>query len=202
MRGVILSTETGRRPVLRREGQQFAGQFVGGQGTDVLGVQPEGLGVEGVFLGEVDHGVGAVDAFEREEVDDFVARQFLAIVLGRPAEQAEEIDERLRQEAGVAIGGDGDHGAVDALGKLHAVGRHEQREVREGGRFGAGGVEDQHVLEGVGEVLLAADDVGDAQVGVVGAVGEVIGGHAVAAQQGEIFDIGVGLGLVAVDGIV
>ena len=105
------------------------------------------------------------------------------------------------QEAGVAIGGDGDDGAVDALGELHPVGRHQQRQVGEGGRFGAGGVEDQLVLEGVGEVLLAADDVRDAQVGVVGAVGQVIGGHAVAAQQGEILDIGVGFGLIAVDGI-
>ena len=200
--GRDLASEIGREAGRRDEGQQFARQFVRGQGTDVLGVEPEGLGVEGVFLGEVDHGVGAIDAFEGEEVDDFVARQFLAIVLGRPAEQAEEIDEGLRQEAGVAIGGDGDDGAVDALGELHAVGRHEQRQVREGGRLGAGGVEDQLVFEGVGEVLLAADDVGDAQVGVVGAVGEVIGGHAVAAQQGEILDIGVGLGLFAVDGIV
>ena len=47
------------------------------------------------------------------------------------------------------------------------------------------GFEDQLVLEGVGEMLLAADDVADAQVGVVGAVGQVIGGHAVAAQQRE-----------------
>ena len=63
------------------------------------------------------------------------------------------------QEAGVAIGGDGDDGAVDALGKLRAVGRDQQRQVREVGRLGAGGLEDQHVLEGVGEVILAADDV-------------------------------------------
>ena len=74
-------------------------------------------------------------------------------------------------------------------------------QVREGGRFGARGVENQLVFEGVGEMLLAADDVGDAQVGIVGAVGQVISRHAVAAEQGEILDIGVCLGLVAVDGI-
>ena len=33
-----------------------------------------------------------------------------AIVLGRPAQQAEEIDERLRQKTGIAIGGDADDG--------------------------------------------------------------------------------------------
>ena len=50
--------------------------------------------------------------------DQFFARHLLAVVLGRPAEQAEEIHEGVRQKTGIAIGGDGNHGAVDALGKL------------------------------------------------------------------------------------
>ena len=50
-------------------------------------------------------------------------------------------------------------------------------------------------------MVLAADDVGDAQVGVVGAGGEVVGGHAVGAQQGEVFDVGGGFYLLAVDRI-
>ncbi len=168
----------------------------------MFGVKPEGFGVEGFFLGEVDDGVGAVDAFEGEEVDDFVAGELFAIVLGGPAEEAEEIEEGLGKEAGVAVGGDRYDGSVDALGKLHPVGRHEQRQVGEGRRLGAGSLEDQFVFERIGKVLLAADDVGDAEVGIVGAVGEVIGGHAVAAQQGEIFDVGVSFGLFAVDGVV
>ena len=59
----------GREPAAD-EGQQLARQFVRRQGTDVLGIQPERLGVEGVFLGEVDHGVGAIDAFQGEELDE------------------------------------------------------------------------------------------------------------------------------------
>ena len=70
------------------------------------------------------------------------------------------------------------------------------RELR---RRGAGGLENQHVLEGVGEVILPANDVADAQIGIVGAGGQVVGRHAVAAQQGEIFDIGGGFRLLAVD---
>ena len=167
----------------------------------MLGVEPDGLGIERIFLGEIDHGVGAVDAFERESVDQFLARHALAVVLGRPAEQAEKIDEGVGQEAGVAIGGDADHRAVLALGELGAIGRHQQRQVGERGRGDAEGFEDQDVLEGVGDVVLPAHDVADAQVGVVGAGAQVIGGHAVAAQQGEILDIGGGFGLRAVDGI-
>src|SRR6185312_510084 len=69
-------------------------------------------------------------------------------------------------------------------------------------RFDAGGAEDQDVLEGVGEVVLPADDVGDAEVDVVGAGGEVISGGAVAAEEGKVFDVFGGFGLVAVDGVV
>ena len=49
---------------------------------------------------------------------------------------------------------------------------------------------DQHVLEGVGQMILPADDVADAQIGIVGAGGQMIGRHAVAAQQREILDVG------------
>ncbi len=57
------------------------------------------------------------------------------------------------------------------------------------------------MLEGVGEVILAADDVADAEIGVVNAGGEVIGRHAVRAQQGEVFHLIGLLGLLAVDAI-
>ena len=65
----------------------------------MLGVEPDGLGIEGVVFGEIHDGVGAVDAFESERGGDLVQRQKLAIVLGRPAEQAEEVDEGLGQKA-------------------------------------------------------------------------------------------------------
>ncbi len=70
------------------------------------------------------------------------------------------------------------------------------------GQGGGDGFEDQRVLEGVGEVVLAANDVADAQVGVIGAGGHVVSRHGVGAEQGEVLDIGGGLGLWAVDGVV
>ena len=181
--------------------QQQAGKLVDRHGADLLGIEPRGLGIERILFGEIHYRVGAVDAFERKGVDQFLARHSLAIVLGRPAQQAQKIDEGVRQKAGVAIGGDADHRAVLALGKLGAIGRHQQRQVREFGRRRAGGFENQHVLERIGDVVLAANDVADAQVRVVGAGGQVIGRHAVAAQQGEIFDIGGGFGLRPVNAV-
>ncbi len=145
----------------------------------MLGVEPDGFGIEGVFFREIDDGVGAVDAFESEGGGELVEGEELAVVLGRPAEEAEEVDEGLGQEAGIAIGGDADDGAVLALGELGAIGGDEQGEMGELGRRDAEGLEDQQVLEGVGEVILAADDVADAEIGVVDAGGQVVGGHAV-----------------------
>ena len=73
--------------------------------------------------------------------------------------------------------------------------------MRELGRRDAEALEDQQMLEGVGEVILAADDVRDAQVGVVGAGGQVIGGIAVRAQQGKVLDLVGELGLRAINGV-
>ena len=68
---------------------------------------------------------------KEKSLGEFLARHQLAIVLGRPAEQAEEIHERVREETGIAIGGDGNDRAVNALRELGSIGRDEQREVRE-----------------------------------------------------------------------
>ena len=51
-------------------------------------------------------------------------------------------------------------------------------------------------------MILAANNVADAQVHVVGAGRHVIGRNAVAAQQREIFDVGRQLGLLAIHGVV
>ena len=78
---------------LREEGRELAAEFLDAEGADVLGVEPDGFGVEGVFLGKVDDGVGAVDVFQREGFTNLVERHELAVVFGRPAEEAEEVDE-------------------------------------------------------------------------------------------------------------
>src|ERR1017187_3308746 len=50
-------------------------------------------------------------------------------------------------------------------------------------------------------MVLAADDVTDAQVGVIRAGSQVISRHAIAAQQREVLDIRRGFDLLAVDGV-
>src|SRR5579864_1577453 len=73
--------------------------------------------------------------------------------------------------------------------------------MRELRRSEAGGFEDQYVFVGVRKMVLSANDVADAQVGVVGAGGQVIRGHTVGPQQGEVLDVGGGLYLLTIDGV-
>src|SRR5256885_13824913 len=58
---------------------------------------------------------------------------------------------------------------------------------------------DQDMLKSIREMVLAADDVANAKVGVIRARGQVIGRHAIGTQQGEVLDVGSGLQLLAVD---
>src|SRR5208337_3474214 len=73
--------------------------------------------------------------------------------------------------------------------------------MRELRRLGAGAFENQHVLVSIRQVILTADDVADAEVDVVGTGGEVVGGHAVGAEEGEVFDVAGGFDLLAVNGV-
>src|SRR5580658_7905356 len=142
-----------------------------------------------------------MDAFEGESANQFLARHVFAVVFRRPAQQTEKIDEGFREESGVAVSGDADHRTVAALGELGSVGGDEQRKMRKLRRLGACAFEDEHVLVGVGEMVLAANNVADAEVDVVGAGGEVVGGHAVGTKEREVFDVVGGFGLLAVDRI-
>ena len=135
------------KPGLLEEWLEAAAEFFDGQGADVLGVEPDGFGIEGIFFGKIHHRIGAVDAFEGEQAANLVQSQELAIVLGRPAEQTKEVDEGLGQKAGIAIGGDADHRAVFALGELGAVGRDQQRQMGELRRRRSESLEDQQVLD-------------------------------------------------------
>src|ERR1700692_2315230 len=66
-------------------------------------------------------------------------------------------------------------------------------------RLGASAFENQHVLVSVREMVLAADDVADTKVDVVGTGGEMVGWHAVGTEEREVFDVVGGFDLVAVD---
>ena len=102
-----------------------------------------------------------------EARDQLVEREDLLLGPARPAEQGQEVDHRLLDEAlGDVVG---DRGLALALAHLRAVGVEDERQVGEVGHLGAERPEEQDVLGRVGEVVLAADDVADGHRGVVDA---------------------------------
>jgi len=112
----------------------------------VFGIQPKSFRIDGVGVRKIHHGVAAIDAFEREHVDQFLPVEALAVVLGRPAQQAQEIDESLGEKAVISIGGDADDGPWRRLESLAPSGAISSGRWAnwEGPRES---LEDQHVLK-------------------------------------------------------
>ena len=116
-----------------------------------------------------------------------VERPDLDAVARAPAEQGEVVDHRLGQ---VALGREvGHRHGVLALRELLATLVHEHRQVGEHlGPAEAERIAEQEVLGGAGHVVLAADHVGDAHLGVVEGVGEEEHRHAGGPQEHEVLD--------------
>jgi hypothetical protein len=126
---------------------------------------------------------------KRERLDELGRREELLIRARRPADEGEEVAERLRDEALVAIRRDRHHFAVLPLRELRAVGRVDERQVRERGRLLAESLVDEDLLVGVGQVVLAADHMADRHVDVVTDDDEVVERRAVRTQEGEVFRV-------------
>ena len=86
-----------------------------------------------------------------------------------------------------------------ALGELAAIGAVQQRQVRVARVLVAEGVEDEELLGRVGEMVVAADHVGDPHLGVVDGDREVVEDAAVAAGDDEVVVAAVGEGDRAAD---
>jgi len=86
--------------------------------------------------------VRAVDTSESERFFEFLQIHLLTVILGRPTEKAQEVDECFRQKSGITICGDTDYRAVAALGQLGPVRRYQQRQVRKLRRLSTCGFED------------------------------------------------------------
>ena len=146
------------------------------------------------------------DAVEIEQPDQFlVAENFrgrrLRSDVGRsPSQQRQKIAEGFGHDAFVAIG---DHaGGAVALAEARFVRTEDQRHVGEYRQARAQRLVEQNLLGRVGDVVGAADDVGDAHVHIVGHHAQVVCGAAVGAEQHEVFQFGIGEFHAAEDGVV
>ena len=145
--------------------------------------------VQPVELRVVERAGARADRLEAEPLDDLVARHDRRLAVGRPADQGEEVDERLGE---VARGAELVHRErAVPLRELLAVVAEEAAEVRVGGRLVAERLQDLDLLRRVRDVVVAADHVGDRVVHVLDGGREVVGRPAVGADDDDVLELDV-----------
>ena len=145
-------------------------------------------------LDEIEARGRTADGGQVEGGDHLFGREELAVALA-PAEAHEIIAQGGGQIAHRAIGVDAERAMT--LGELGAVRPVDQRDMRHDGHVPAQRLIDLHLPRGVGQMVVAANDMGDAHVVIVDDDGEHIGRVAVRAQKDEIVELLVGEGDLA-----
>ena len=139
------------------------------------------------FLTSKNAGAGLTSS-SRNMRDELLDRAHLDVVARPPAQQGEVVAHRGSEEAARLVVGDGD--VVAPLGELLALLVDQQRQVGEDGqRPELERLPEQDVARRVADVVLAADDVGDAHVGVVDGVGHDEQRCAGGAQDDEVVEV-------------
>ena len=148
--------------------------------------------VDGPQLEGIEDGRRLGDAVRRPDLDQFRQGEDLLLgilALGAPAQQADVVQHGLGQVAlchqilitGIAV----------ALGKLILRILHDRRAVDVGGDLPAERLIQQVVLGGRGQILAAADHVGDAHEVIVHHICKVVGGHAVGLDEDLVVHLAV-----------
>jgi hypothetical protein len=140
-------------------------------------------------LDEIEPCRRASDRIETEPLDHLLGRHDLVVAVA-PAEPDEIVAERRRQIAHGAIGIDPERAMT--LGEFGTVRAMNQRHMCEDRRFPAERLVDLTLAGGVGEMIVAADDVGDGHVMVVDHHRQIISRRAVASEDHEIVEFLVG----------
>ncbi len=146
------------------------------------------MAVQRLELDEVEARRRAADGVEAERVDHLLRREHLLVAMS-PTQAHEVVPQRFRQESHGAVGLDAERAM--AFRQLRAVGPVDERDVRHHRHLPAHRRVDLRLARGVGEMVVAADDVGDAHVVVVDDHRQHVGRRAVGAQQHEVVEIAV-----------
>ncbi len=144
------------------------------------------MAVEAFQLGEIEAGGRAADAWQVEGGDHFLGGKYLLVAVA-PSEPDQVIAQRRRQVSHGAIGIHAQRPV--ALREFRAVGPMDQGNVRHAGNVPRQRIVDLLLARGVDQVVVAADDVGDAHVVIVDHDGEHVGRIAIATQQHEVVEV-------------
>ena len=144
------------------------------------------VAVEALELGEVEARRRASDLRQIERRDHLLGREDFLVAVA-PAEPHQVIAHGGGKVPHRPIGIDAERAVP--LGELRAVGAMDERDVRHHRHVPAKRVVDLGLARGIGEMIVAADDVGDAHVVVVHHHREHVGRRAVRAQQHEVVEV-------------
>ncbi len=188
-RAFLLGLRDGREPLVRETVRRHAERLelraevpceVRGAGAhDVLLVGPE-------HLVRVERRRRLVAVLDVEQAHQLLETEDLLVAV-RPAEAREVVEQRLRQEAHVAVLQHADRAV--ALGELRAVGAEDHRQVGVRRRLDAERAQHLHLPRRVVDVVVAADHVRDSHVVVVHDHAEIVGGRAVRARDDQVVEL-------------
>jgi hypothetical protein len=140
------------------------------------------------------------DLGEVEPLDRLAHRDHLVVAMA-PAEAEEIVEQRLGEDPElVAIGVDAERAM--ALGELGAVETMDERDMGVDGLRPAHRPDDCELAEGVVEMVVAADDVGDSHVVIVDDHRQHVGRGPVGAEQDHVVELFVADGDPALDEVV
>src|SRR6266542_375464 len=139
-------------------------------------------------------------AIRREQLDHFLHCHDLAISAGRPPEECEEVEHRLRKKPVMLIISNSRR--TVSLAQLLAIHPMDHRQMCELRKLGAECPVEKDLLWCVGDVVVAAHHQGYSHRDVVGNDGEIIDRRRVRSQNDEVVEVLVGKGDPLVDKIV
>ena len=150
-------------------------------------------------LGEVHPAGGAPDTVDIEQSDRGGAVEDLVVTV-TPAEPQQVVAQRLGEKAVVAEFKNGNRAV--AFRELGAVSTTDHRQVAEVRQIPAHGPKNLDLSKCVGQVVVAADDVGDRHVVVIDDHGMKVGRCAVAAQDDHVVKFSVGDANLTLDQVI
>mgnify|MGYP003574932526 CR=1 FL=1 len=161
------------------------GEGLGGELVEaLLGHEADVLAVEPVEFVDVEARVVPENLRQVEHLDDFRQRHNFAIFLRRPAKEVKIIDHRFGGVTPFHVGGQG--GALVALAHFAALRVENERNMGVSRRLDAERFEEGEVLGRVGEMIFAADHVGNFHFEIVHDVDEMKDGLAVRTDDDEV----------------
>src|SRR5579883_1860 len=178
--------DIGQAALARRalqERDRALGQVFRAEHADINAVHPE-------QTLRVEHGVGNADAVQRESSDHLLAAENISLVVVRPAQQDQVVDDRFWQVSLLLV--IAERLGTVPLAQLFTVLAQHDRQMNPDGLLPAIELIRQHMIGGAGQpVVGTARDMADIPQVIVYDVCQMVGWHAIGFEQDDVLKLAV-----------